>query len=199
MLDSDGSPDEAAREIARYSALREEARAALPSLKAVAEWKAGQDGVRAVVGKRFSLYPQPERSEGEWNAWWADYFDVLEDVPLACLEAAMRAYIARPGSQFLPKPGELRDLAYTTVSKSLRRYQRAKRALMLADEPEAPAKPVAPEGVHVDSAAEVRRMLSEFQAQARAKSIPDLPSTAGKPDAGGLTPQMRELLERQRT
>lgn len=203
MLDDDGlSPDEAARQIGAYMAIREEARAALPALKAVAEWKAGEDGVRAVLSKRFALYPQPDRNEGEWAAWWDDYIEVLGDVPLACLEAAMRAWVARPGSQFLPKPGELHELAFKTVSKSLRRYQRVKRALHLIDNPE-PLPPVVSEGVAVNNAAEIKRMLAEFNtksgamASARREQAP-LPSIAGKPDAGGLTAQMRAALARQR-
>jgi hypothetical protein len=198
LLDSDGSPDDAAREIGAYLALREEARGALPALKAVAEWKAGPEGVRAVIGKRFALYPQPERSEGEWAAWWADYEEVLQDVPLASVEAAMRAWVARPSSEFLPKPGQLHELAYTTVSKTLRRYQRAKRALQLADEPET-ARPALPEGVAVDNAAKIREMLAEFQA----KSIPKVAkaavtNTAGKADETGITPELRAVLQRQR-
>jgi hypothetical protein len=203
LLDDDGlSPDEAAKQIGAYMAIREEARAALPALKAVAEWKAGEDGVRAVVSKRFALYPQPERNEGEWAAWWDDYIDVLSDVPLACLEAAMRAWVARPGSQFLPKPGELHELAYKTVSKSLRRYQRAKRALHMIDNPE-PVRSHIPEGVAIDSAAEIRRMLAEFNTKsgamtsARREQAP-LPSIAGKPDETGITPELRALVERQR-
>lgn len=179
--------------------MREEARDALPALKAVAEWKAGPEGVKAVVGKRFMLYPQPQRSEGEWNAWWEDYQDALADVPLACLEAAMRAWIARPGSEFMPKPGQLRDLAYTTVSKSLRRYQRAKRALDLIDRPAIPA-PTIPEGVAIDNAAEIKRLLADFNAKTVAAETqkPKLPSISGKPDAGGITPEMRQVLAQQR-
>jgi len=183
-------------------ALREEARAALPALKAVAEWKAGPEGVKAVIGKRFVLYPQPERSDGEWNAFWEDYQDVLADVPLVCLEAAMRAWVARPSSQFLPKPGELHDLAYKTVSKSLRRYQRAKRALDLADRPQTPPLPqIAPDGVGVDQAAEVKRLLAEYLGKASERTMrqaEDLPSIAGKPDETGITPELRAVLNRQR-
>lgn len=197
LLDSDGSPDAAAREIGSYMALREECRAALPALKAVAQHKAGEEGVRAVIGKRFALYPQPERSEGEWAAWWADYADVLADLPLASLEAGMRAWVARPGSQFLPKPGELHELAFRTPSKTLRRYQRAKRAMDLLDNPE-PVALAAPEGVHVDDAAAVKKMLAEYQqATITEKRIPDLPSIAGKADEGGITPQMRAILARR--
>lgn len=183
-------------------ALREEARAALPALKAVAEHKAGEDGVRAVIGRRFALYPQPERDDGEWAAWWADYFDALADVPLACLEAAMRAWVQRPDAQFMPKPGELRDLAHRTPSRTLQRYQRAKRAIQIADNRDAPPKVVhvAPEGVNIDHQAAIRKMLADYQASYVARQPvprPAMPSTAGKPDAGGLTPQMRELIARR--
>lgn len=198
LLDSAGSPDQAANEIARYMAFREEARAVLPALRAVAEHKAGEDGVRAVVGRRFALYPQPERDDGEWASWWADYYDALADVPLACLEAAMRAHVVKPTAQFLPKPGELRDLAFRTPSKTLQRFQRAKRALQIAD-----GNPIRTvysdahdEGVAVDNSAEVRRMLAEYTAKIGERQVlqPRPPSTAGKADAGGLTQAMRDLI-----
>jgi hypothetical protein len=200
LLDSDGSPDEAARKIGAYMALREEARAALPALKAVAEFKAGTEGVKAVIGKRFVLYPQPERSEGEWNAFWEDYQDVLADVPLPCLEAAMRAWVARPTSEFLPKPGQLHELAFKTVSRSLRRYQRAKRALELIDNPSPVREPI-PDGVAIDNAAEIRRMLADFQKRSSAMTEvtkpPPMPSIAGRVDETGLTAEMRDLLNRR--
>lgn len=200
LLDTAASPD-AAGEIARSPVLLAEVKHALPALKAVAEHKAGEDGVRAVIGRRFALYPQPERDDGEWAGWWADYFDVLADVPLSCLEAAMRAFIARPTSQFMPKPGELRDLAFRTPSRTLQRYQRAKRALQIADDTPRPVyADDAPQGEAVDHQAEIRKMLAEYTAKAGARGpafAARAPSTAGKPDAGGLTPQMRELIARR--
>jgi hypothetical protein len=42
-----------------------------------------------------------------------------------------------------------------------------------------------------------RSALAQEAAEDQAPQV-DLPSTAGKPDAGGLTPEMRELLGRQR-
>lgn len=192
LLDSpDGSPEAIQREIASTPALLEEARAVLPQLRAVAEQKAGREGVKAVIGKRFALYPQPPRSEGESAAWWADYYDVLEDVPLASLEAAMRAYVADPKSEFMPKPGRLRELAFTTPSRSLGRYYRAKRAVQMAEEAALPAPERADPSL-------VRQMVEEFNARCAARrATPELPSIAGKPDAGGLTPQMREAMARR--
>jgi hypothetical protein len=198
LLDSnDMSPDDAARRIGQFMTLREEARAALPALKAVAEWKSGDEGVKAVIGKRFALYPQPPRSDGEWEAWWADYVEVLKDVPLACLEAAMRAWVARPSSEFMPKPGQLHELAHTTVSKTLRRYQRARRAIQLADEPETPALAI-PDGVAVDNAAKIREMLADFNAKSvKAVTRPPARNTAGKVDETGITPELREVMARR--
>lgn len=190
LLDSTGSPDAAVRQIIEAPELLAEARAALPALKAVAEHKAGTDGVKAVIGRRLAIYPQPPRSEAEAAAWWADYYDVLSDVALASLEAGMRQYVADPSSEFMPKPGKLRELAFLAPCRSLGRYYRAKRAVQMADEPPAlPAPRVDP--------AEVRSLLAEFNAKSAEKAKPALPSISGKPDAGGLTPQMRELLARR--
>ena len=194
LLDATGSPDRAAREIADTPALLNEVKAALPALKAVATAKTGTDGVRKIIAKRFAIYPQPVRNDGEWEGWWSDYFDTLADVSLASLEAAMRAYVARPDSEFRPKPGKLLELSSTTPCRSLQRYYRAKRAIQFSEEAEAPVI----ERPRADPAA-VKSMLADFQTKtvAAVKARPELPSTAGKVDETGITPQMRELLARR--
>lgn len=193
LLENDGNPDWSVEQIAGSPVLLEEARRTVPALKAVATHRAGEAGVRAVVGKRFALYPQPPRSDGEWAAWWQAYYDVLADIPLASLEAGMRAYVADPESEFMPKPGKLRELAFTAPCRSLLRYQRAERAIRVADEraQRIPGPPA--------DADQVKALLAEFEAKAAAKASakPALPSIAGKTDAGGLTPEMRALMARR--
>jgi hypothetical protein len=192
LLDDAGSPDRAVSEIVNSPEILAEAKAVLPALKAVAEAKAGEAGVKAVIGKRLALYPQPQRSEAEWDAWWADYFDVLADVTLASLEAGMRAYVADPTSEFMPKPGKLRELAFLAPCRSLGRYYRAKRAVQTAEEPAALPAPYADPAV-------VKEMLEEFRAKSAVGTpiVPAQPSTAGKPDEGGLTAEMRALMARR--
>jgi hypothetical protein len=51
---------------------------------------------------------------GEWAAWWADYTDALGDLTETALELGMREWVRRPDSRFMPKPGELRELALAT-------------------------------------------------------------------------------------
>lgn len=194
LLDSTESPDGAARQIAETPALLGEARAVVVQLGEVARAKAGTDGVKAVIGRRLATYPQPARTDAEAAAWWLDYYDTLADVALASLEAAMRAYVALPSSEFMPKPGRLLELSTTTPCRSLQRYYRAKRAIQFAEEAETQRLA----GPRVDPA-EVRTMLAEFEAKTvgAVKAKPELPSIAGKPDEGGLTPQMRALRARQ--
>lgn len=190
LLDSTESPDAAVRGIIGDAGLLAEARSALPALKAVAESKAGTDGVKAVIGRRLALYPQPQRTDAEAAAWWADYYDTLADVTLASLEAGMRAYVALPGSEFMPKPGQLRELAFTAPCRSLSRYYRAKRALQIADTPLEIAAPRAdPEAV--------KALLAEFEGRTVAKAKPELPSIAGKVDERGITAEMRALIARR--
>jgi len=190
-LDDGGSPDRAVREIASTPALIEETKALLPRLQHIATAKAGEDGVRRVLAKRFELYPQPQRSDEQWAAWFEPYYDVLADVPLASLEAGMRAYVADPCSEFMPKPGKLRELAFTAPCRSLGRYYRAKMAVAKADEVPALSGPP------VDSEA-VRALLAEFQAKGvKDAAKPQLPSIAGTPDETGITPQMRESIQRR--
>lgn len=196
LLDRETDPDAAAKAIAHTLAMREEARAALPALRAVAEQRAGEDGVRQVIARRFATFPQPERTEEEWAAWWADYVETLADLPLACLESAMRAWVASPDAEFMPKPGKLRDLAETTPSRALRRYQRCKRAVMMADGA-APLVLTPSRAPQPEEAEAIQRMFANFSAEMKAKAKPlyarkaELPSTAGKVDVGGLTAEMR--------
>lgn len=159
LLDARSSHEEGALRIAMVPALVDEARAALPALRALVTAPAGPEGVKQVVATRFALYPQPARTEGEWAAWWADYFHVLAELPLVGLEAGMRMWIATPTSEFLPKPGQLRDLARLAPSRAIARYERARQAVRLADAalrttPE-PADPAA-----------VKAMLAEYLGQA---------------------------------
>lgn len=195
LLDSTGSPDDAVRGILASSDLIEEARAALPALRHVATAKAGVEGVRKVIARRFATYPQPQRNEEEWAYWWADYIDTLSDLSLASLEAGMRQYVANPESEFMPKPGRLRELAFNAPCRSLLRYQRASRALQAADEA-AKARPVA----SPEMAAAVRDMARGAIAklsEAKPPERPPLPSIGGQTDETGITPQMREVLARR--
>jgi hypothetical protein len=192
LLDDTGSsPDARAREIANSPALLAEARSALRDLERVATAKAGPAGVMAVIGRRIALYPQPQRTEGEAEAWWSDYYDTLADVSLASLEAGMRAYVADPASEFMPKPGRLRELAFSAPCRSLTRLYRARRAIQMADEPPAIAGPPAdPEAV--------KSLLAEYNARnVVAAKRPELPSIAGKTDEGGVTAEMRALMARR--
>lgn len=179
LLDDTGNPDRAARLIADTVPLRAEALRVLPALEAVALGKAGEDGVKAVIGRRLVTYPQPHRTDGEWDAWWSDYLDVLSDVSLASLEAAMRAYVALPESEFMPKPGKLREMAFLTPCRALQRLQRAKRALALVFDPKPPEK------LRADPA-EVKTMLADFEAKTVGGATkPQLLSIAGKVDGPG--------------
>lgn len=190
--------------------LKAEAEAALPVLKAAATQKAGQGGVRQVIGKRFALYPQPQRSEGEWAAWWADYFDVLADVHWHALEAGMATYVRDPGSEFMPKPGKLLELARTAPVRVVRAYERAREAVTYRPPPP-PLDPALLAELHgqdfpqpkaMADALEIKRMGEEAMRDIRGAktALPtvELPSIAGKADEGGLTPTMRALLARQR-
>jgi len=98
-------------------------------LRARATQPAGEVGVREVIGRRFAMFPQPDRTDAEWASWWADHFDVLADLSVGALEAAMQAWVKLPDAEFLPKPGKLRELALTTPSRAVGAYQRAKAAM----------------------------------------------------------------------
>ena len=181
------------RQIAADARLYAEAKDALPALRAVARDRAGEDGVRRVIGKRFEMYPQPQRSDEGWAAWWADYFDVLADLPLATLEAGMRAYVALPDSDFMPKPGRLRELAFSAPCRAQTRLDRALWAVNIAESEPLPIR-------RASTPEEIAAMAEDFRSKSLAgatKLRPAMPYTGGIPDERGITPQMREILARQ--
>jgi hypothetical protein len=129
--------DEAAAEmITAKPALLDEARIHLPYLRSRAAAPATSDDIRLIVGRRFALYPQPERSEGEWREWWADYLEALKAIPAEAIEQAMRQWIATADSVQLPKPGQLASLAASQVTPQLRAVAVFSKAAQLARERE---------------------------------------------------------------
>jgi hypothetical protein len=179
------SAAEAVADLAADPTLLAEARRALPALEVDARQPSGRAGVMRVISKRFALYPQASRSEGEWSAWWAEYLAVLEGLPETALEAGMAAWVAKPTSRFLPMPGQLRDLALTVPNPSAQAFSRARAALLRADQ--APAGPVGglppveaalkpfpePRRASPEERERVRRMADDFARQAAAREAPE--------------------------
>lgn len=192
---TEAGTDAALEEIGDCPALFREAQDALPALRAFATDRAGDSGVRSVIGKRFVLFPQPDRSAAEWAIWWADYVDALGSLPVCALEAAMSAYVKTDEAEFMPKPGRLLALAKTTPNRGAQAYERCLKVTTGRD----------PERVRYepsdDEKAQVRKMLAEFQVKVAERTVehgrPPLPSIAGKPDETGITAAMRELMERR--
>lgn len=184
-----------------------ECRARLPDLRRIVETPSGEAGVRDVVGRRFALFPQPKRTDEEWAMWWVDYYDTLSDLPVCDLEAGMLAWIREPASDFLPKPGRLREYAMTTASTPRRAYERARNALAWVPPRPAPENPIPVEpptarGIPEPSAedkARVKKWAAEFKAQADTRRIPEtpLPPIHGKTDETGITPELRALMARE--
>lgn len=145
-------------------ALHSEVKAALPALIAArdaAMRPASIDGLARVIADRFAIYPQPDRTEQEWASWWRAYHDALSDVPLASVEAAMKAWVRSP-ERFMPNPGQLRDLA---SKQTIPEYLAAYRArLAAAQEPHRISKP---------------------DAEARRKMVAEVLAGIGKRPGGG--------------
>ncbi len=193
--------------IAKSEMLRSEAAMAMPALRAAALRPASESEVRDIIGSRFATYPQPERDTGETAAFWADYFDALDGLTPAQIEAGMKAHVADPKSEFLPKPGRLADLARqsTTPGRWTRAHNRARAAVVQAQASQ--AKPDAPVVRH--SPEEVKAMLAQTlealsqtptakalaARQAARKPTPAAPL----PPGSAMSAEMRAMLERAGT
>lgn len=182
----------------------DEATAVLHSLERDARSPAGESGVMQVVGRRFALYPQPERSDDEAAAWWGDYFDVLADVPFGTLEAAMIAWV-KTAAEFLPKPGQLFELVSANPGKEALACLRVRAAMRWTPEPprrepgpftavEAPATRQITDADRTT----IRQMRADFAAQLPEKPKPMIRAISAKVDAHGVSPELRALVERQR-
>lgn len=188
--------------IAQAPALLAEARAALPALKSRAWQAAGEEGVQAVVSRRFALFPQPERGPQEWAAWWLDYFEALAEVSLGSLEAAMAAWVRRPDAEFMPKPGALLALSRTVPCRDIQAFERAQGAVRLAEgaarlnAPRTIDPPKLRPVVAAPDRARVRRMAEAYAAQvcARRRPAPAPPMRPAPTDEAGLTGHMRAWL-----
>lgn len=112
----------------------EELRTALPALAAEAKRPAGAEGVQAAITPYFSMYPQPERGEDEWTAWWTIYIETCGHLPTEALVGGMKIWAALPDSEFVPKAGKLRELAQGAPTRGFRLYNRAHDSLVLADQ-----------------------------------------------------------------
>lgn len=184
-------------EIAESPCLLAELRDALLSLRREATQPATAAEVVAILAPRFAIYPQPDRTGGEWDAWWAEYTHALDDTPPAAIEAGMAEYVKAPDSEFFPKPGKIRDLARTTPSKLATAVLTGQWALRRAEESareyvtEAPKVPVPKESV--------REMLAGFHkamAERAPAPKPTLPPISGPVDGSGVTQAMREQMRR---
>ena len=100
---------ENAVEIANTPALRAEAERLWPAVVAEAE-PVGAEGVALELGPLLTVFYTPERTEGEWAAFWELYADVLADLPRQALKAGVSAYLRQPDAVHFPKPGPLRAL-----------------------------------------------------------------------------------------
>lgn len=189
--------------IAKSDLLRSEATMAMPALRAAALRPASPDEIRAIIGSRFPTYPQPKRTEGEAAAFWADYFDALEGLTPAMIEAGMAAHVKDPKAEFLPKPGRLAELAKTTptTGRFTRAYNRA-RSAVVANQKAAEPKPAVEER---PSPEEVKAMVAETLAAlaetptakalaARKQAMKPTPS-APLPAGSHMSAEMRAKLE----
>lgn len=200
--------DEAARLIVADSALVREARVLVPALTHRARTVATKPEMKNIIFARFPLFPQPQRAEWEWDVWWADYFDTLEGLTAEAVENGLKAWIAKPDSRFLPKPGELRALALATPTPTARTLTVLKHALATADGAPAPRGRFydPPRLKFIPKPEEDREAVRQMQAAHRAefdrrqaeRPRPATHSTAG-PVADGqhVTQAMVDLLSRQ--
>lgn len=170
-------------------------------LYAAARRPANRKEIEAIIGQRFELFPQPKRDDGQWAAWWADYFDAMEGLTPAAVEAGMAAWVRSPDAEFLCKPGKLRELAMTVPNTN--RWARAcKRAEDATREPIPAPEPV--KEVERPPQEEVAALMAEFHAAMAGKDVFEnmrskyaRPTPCARVDNTGVSAEMRAHLQQR--
>lgn len=177
----------------------------MPGLRAEALKPATTDQIKAIIGQRFALFPQPARNDGEWAAWWADYIDALEGLTPFAIEAGMAAWVRDPEAEFLCKPGKLADLARTAPNNNrwARAYDRANRATaplaIAAVQPKEPT-PQSERPSAEEIAAEMAKfhaVMKEKDPHAKYKAKASRPTPSAAVDERGVSAEMRTLLQQR--
>ena len=180
-----------------------EVRQALPRLRAWATQAASRDAIMAVLGRRFALFPQPDRSDSEWAAWWADYLEALAGQSEPAIEAAMAAYVKLHDSEFFPKPGRILELARATPNTAGRALTNANLAIEYDSNPgnrtSAPGMytktdPEAEKRARDDIKRKTAECLANLGAQTKQKTVA-VRANHGKTDGTGITPALRAIME----
>lgn len=195
----------AVRTIAASDILAKQAREVMPALKAEALKPATTDQIKATIGQRFALFPQPSRNDGEWAAWWADYIDALEGLTPFAVEAGMAAWVRDPEAEFMCKPGKLAELARTAPSNNrwARAYDRAQRATapvqIAAQQPSEPTPQAErPSKEQMDALmAEFHAVMKDKDLFAKIRAKAARPTPSARVDNTGVSEEMRQLLARQ--
>lgn len=188
------SPFGAEPEIAEIAAdpeLKAEAKRFCQALAEVSS-AAGEAAVRMVLQPLVLVYGVGEAARSP--AFWEPY-RFLAGLPAEALKRGVDEYTRQPDSLFFPKPGPLKALCDKHAEPIYRAAFRASKAVSLP--PPTERKPPSDE-----EKAAVARLLREFEVATAAKNPehlnPTPPSSAGKPDQGGITPELRAILARQR-
>ena len=174
----------------------------MPALRQAALTPATHDQIKTVISTRFALFQPPQRTDQEWAAWWADYFDALSDLTPFAVEAGMAAWVKQPEAEFMCKPGKLRELAMNTPNDNrwARAHSRAERATYV--EP-APVPVEQEDRSDRPSSEEIAAVMAEFHAKMADKDpIAKLQAKRRPPpcaavDNTGVSAEMRELLQQR--
>lgn len=130
MLAEGLSSEDAVKDLAENPAFRREVIEANAALQARAA-ACGRMAVLEAIGKLFAVYPQPNRSEPEWAAFWETYTEALEDLPLEALRDGLREAVRDAKAEFLPKPGPIRALCLVRAGEIWSAAYRARRVAAL--------------------------------------------------------------------
>jgi hypothetical protein len=188
--------------IRKSEILTTEARQAMPALREAALRPATHDQIKSIIGQRFELFPQSQRSADQWAAWWADYFDALDGLTPFAVEAGMAAWVRSADAEFMCKPGKLRELA-TTVPNDNRWAKAHYRAQKATAEPVKAEEPVRVSGPN-PTREEIAEVMASFKMTMEAKdpilkmrSRFERPSPCARVDNTGVSPEMRALLQQR--
>ena len=196
----------------------EELRATLPAIAEEVRRSSGVEGISHALKPWYTTYPQPQRTQKQWVEFYLTYDVICGHLPTEALVGAMKTWAALPDSEFLPKPGKLREIAAQTPTPAGRLYARAHAVITAAEQITGHQAVIAnmerDQVKAPDQIEAVHRMLQDFTThntpvaererrrlkigdKAAATDAAPKPYTGGIPAPGShLTPEMLKALGR---
>jgi hypothetical protein len=152
---------------------------------------AGEAGVRRALEARMMIYRPLRMDTPDWALWWANYVEVLGDLPEEAIIAAMALHVRANTDGRFPTPATVRELAERVQTVAARAYTRARAAV------EAPRAALSVGGKCDQKA--LGSMMAEYRRSSHAKNLAYglVPAPLNREAAEAYWANVRQVADRE--